>query len=131
MRRAASTSLRPHAWPMRMVEAIPNPKTNEVSRNITMLALDVAASALSPRKRPTQIALTVPFSDWRIELASVGRAKASRVLAIGPCVRSRPRDALLAIIRAVPALRGGVQPRRISRHDRRGLFRPLRAWRAR
>ena len=39
-----------------------------------MLALDVAASAPSPRKRPTQIALTVPFSDWRIDEASVGRA---------------------------------------------------------
>ena len=53
-----------------------------------MLALDVAASAPSPRKRPTQIALMVPFSDWRIEEASVGSAKASRVLADRPCVRS-------------------------------------------
>ena len=44
-----------------------------------MLALEVAASASSPRKRPTQMALTVPFSDWRIEQASVGSAKASRV----------------------------------------------------
>src|SRR5206468_13120130 len=72
---------------MRMVEAMPNPNTNAVSRNITMLALEVAASAPSPRRRPTQIALMVPFSDWRIELASVGSAKASRVLAIGPSVR--------------------------------------------
>ena len=32
-----------------------------------ILALDVAASASSPRKRPTQIALIEPFSDWRIE----------------------------------------------------------------
>ena len=72
---------------------MPKPNTKAVSRNMTMLALDVAASAPSPRKRPTQMALTVPFSDWRIELASVGRAKASRVLAIGPCVRSVVRMA--------------------------------------
>ena len=62
-----------------------------------MLALDVAASAFSPRKRPTQIAFTVPFSDWRIEEMSVGSAKASKVLAIGPCVRSRPPCGLLAM----------------------------------
>ena len=42
---------------------MPKPNTKAVSRNITMLALDVAASAPSPRKRPTQMALTVPFSD--------------------------------------------------------------------
>jgi hypothetical protein len=30
---------------------------------MTILALEVAASAFSPRKRPTQIALTVPFGD--------------------------------------------------------------------
>jgi hypothetical protein len=30
------------------------------------------------------MALMVPFSDWRIEEASVGSAKASKVLAIGP-----------------------------------------------
>jgi hypothetical protein len=35
-------------------------------------------------KRPTQIALTVPFSDWMIELASVGSANLSRVDEIGP-----------------------------------------------
>ena len=49
-----------------------------------MLALDVAASAPSPRKRPTQIALIVPFSDWRIEEASVGSANLSRVWPIAP-----------------------------------------------
>src|SRR5256885_14522781 len=94
-RRAPSTSFRPQAWPMRMVEAIPKPNTNEVSRNITMFELDVAASALSPRKRPTQIALIVPFSDWRIDDASVGSAKASRVGPMLPCVRS-PRGPLRA-----------------------------------
>ncbi len=30
---------------------------------MTMFAFDVAASALSPRKRPTQIEFTVPFRD--------------------------------------------------------------------
>ena len=97
-RRAPSTSLRPHAWPMRMVEAMPKPNTKAVSRNITMLALEVAASASSPMKRPTQIALMVPFSDWMIEDASVGSAKASRVLEIGPCVRS-PRPAFRSCVR--------------------------------
>ena len=64
-----------------------------------MLALDVAASAPSPRKRPTQIALIVPFSDWRIEEASVGSAKASRVLPIGPCGEvAAPRSALCCCV---------------------------------
>jgi len=49
---------------------------------MTRLALEVAASASSPRKRPTQIALTEPFSDWMIEETSVGMAKASRVLPV-------------------------------------------------
>src|SRR5438445_1729249 len=106
-RRAASTSLRPHACPIRIVEAIPKPNTKAVSRNITMLALDVAARAPSPRKRPTQIALIVPFSDWRIEEASVGRAKASRVFAIGPSVKlPRPRGPGRAgAVSAIPSFR--------------------------
>ena len=57
-----------------------------------MFAFEVAASASSPMKRPTQIALTVPLSDWMIEQASVGSANARSVLPIGPCVRS-PRAA--------------------------------------
>ena len=44
-----------------------------------MLAFDVAARAPSPMKRPTQIELIVPLSDWRIELARVGSANLSRV----------------------------------------------------
>src|SRR4051794_1998015 len=103
-RRAWSTSFRPHAWPMRMVEAMPKPNTNEVNRNITMLALEVAANAPSPRKRPTQIALTVPFSDWRIDEASVGNAKASSVLAIGPSVRF-PRPGLRVPASAIRSFR--------------------------
>src|SRR4051794_36819776 len=82
---------------MRMVEAIPKPNTKAIKRNMTILALDVAASASSPRKRPTQTALIDPFSDWRIEEPSVGKAKASKVGAIAPCVRSR---------RPVPGARG-------------------------
>src|SRR5436305_798593 len=93
-----------------MVEAIPKPNTKAVSRNITMLALDVAASAPSPRKRPTQMALIVPFSDWRIEDASVGRAKARRVLAIGPSVRL-PRPARRGAASAIYILRhAGLDP---------------------
>src|SRR4051812_5092434 len=74
---------------MRMVEAIPNPNTKAIRRNMTMLALEVAASASSPRKRPTQTALIDPFRDCRIEEPSVGKAKASKVGAIRPEVRSR------------------------------------------
>src|SRR6478672_8174002 len=69
---------------------MPKPKTKAISRNMVILALEVAASACSPRKRPTQIALIEPFSDWRIEEMSVGTAKASKALPIGPCVRSMP-----------------------------------------
>ena len=68
---------------------MPKPNTNAISRNMTRLALEVDASAFSPRKRPTQIALIEPFSDWMIEETSVGSAKASRVVPIGPMVRSR------------------------------------------
>src|SRR4051812_10189923 len=109
---------------MRMVEAIPKPNTKAVSRNITILALDVAASAPSPRKRPTQIALTVPFSDWRIDEASVGSAKASRVLPIAPSVRL-PRAPRLVPASAIHSpceqlaepLQGGTQPFGLSRLD--------------
>ncbi len=70
---------------------MPKPKTAPNIRNMMMLAFDVAASAASPRKCPTQIVLIDPFSDWRMLLPSVGRAKASRVPVIGPVVRSRWR----------------------------------------
>src|SRR5436305_15279627 len=93
-----------------MVEAIPKPNTKAVSRNMTMLALDVAASALSPRKRPTQMALIVPFSDWRIEDASVGSANASRVGPMLPWVRS-PRGPRLAPASAMLLLAEALQRR--------------------
>src|SRR3546814_11911838 len=57
-------------------------------RNMMMLALAVAASALLPRNCPTQIELTEPDNVWRMFDASVGSAKRIKVLVIGPCVRS-------------------------------------------
>ena len=66
-----------------------------------MLALEVAASAPSPRKRPTQMALMVPFSDWRIEEASVGSANLSSVEPMPPWVRS-PRAAF-AMLEGLPS----------------------------
>ena len=62
-RRAASTSRRPMLWPIRMVEAMPKPNTSANIRNMIVLALAVAATAPSPRKRPTQIVLIEPLSD--------------------------------------------------------------------
>ena len=68
----------PNAWPMRMVEAMPKPNTKAISRNMTMLALEVAASASSPRKRPTQIALidAVQRLEDRARRASAARRRA-------------------------------------------------------
>ena len=57
-----------------------------------VLALAVAATAPSPRKRPTQIVLIEPLSDCRMFDPSVGSANASSVLEIGPLVRSRWPD---------------------------------------
>ena len=54
-----------------------------------MLAFEVAASAFSPRKRPTHTALIDPLSDCRIFDASVGSAKRSSAEPMGPVVRSR------------------------------------------
>lgn len=87
-RRAVSMSRRPTAWPMTTVDAMPNPNTTEYMRNMMRLALAVAASACAPRKRPTQIALIDPLSDWRILDTRVGMAKSSSADAIGACVRS-------------------------------------------
>ena len=67
---------------------MPNPNVAANTRNITTLALAVAASALPPSIRPTQIALTVPFSDCSTLAISVGAQKRSSVPMIGPRVRS-------------------------------------------
>ena len=88
-RRIASTSRRPMCWPIRIVVAIPNPNTAATSRNMMILALVVAASALCPRNCPIQTALIEPLSDCRIDEPSVGSANSRRVRAIGPSVRLR------------------------------------------
>ena len=61
--RTNAMSRRPAAWPIRMAAAMLKPKTVENARNMIRLALVVAASARSPRKRPTQAALIDPFRD--------------------------------------------------------------------
>ena len=89
-RRAPSTSRRPQLCPTRIVAAMPKPNTIPNIRNMMILALLVAASASSPRKRPTQIVLIEPLSDCRTFDPSVGSANASSVGAMAPDVRSRP-----------------------------------------
>ena len=71
--------------------------SNANIRNMTRFALEVAASAPSPRKRPTHTALIEPLSDWRMLPPSVGSANRTSVRVIGPRVRSWR-----------PAARGGV-----------------------
>ena len=77
--RAAAMSRRPTACPIRMVEAMPKPKTKAVSRNMIRLPFVVAASAFSPRRRPTQTASIEPLADCSTDDPSVGSAKASSV----------------------------------------------------
>ena len=60
--RAPMMSRAPKYWPTRTVVAMPKPNTAANSRNMTTLALAVAASALLPISRPTQIELIEPFS---------------------------------------------------------------------
>ncbi len=60
-----------------------------MSINIKMLPFAVAASASSPKNRPTQTALIEPFNDCSADDPSVGKANRSIVLAIDPSVRSR------------------------------------------
>ena len=54
-----------------------------------MLPFAVAASASSPKNRPTQTALIDPFKDCSAEDPRVGKANSSMVLGIDPVVRSR------------------------------------------
>ena len=60
---------------MRIVAAIAMPKAAPISRNMTVLAFDVAVSAASPRKRPTQIEFTEPFRDCRMLANRMGSEK--------------------------------------------------------
>ena len=48
-RLAAGTSFAPMRWAMRIVAASATPKAAPISRNITVLAFEVAVSAASPR----------------------------------------------------------------------------------
>ena len=64
------------------------PNTEPIIRKKMVLALVVAVSAAAPSAWLTQIALPVPFSDCRILVPSTGREKVSRVMPIGPVVRS-------------------------------------------
>ena len=79
----------PMLWAIRMLVAMLMPNTAPISANITLLALAVAVRAASPRWPPTQMALTEPLSDCSTLPASMGRAKTSKVLAMGPLVKSR------------------------------------------
>src|SRR3954465_12520442 len=74
-----------------MLAAIETPNTAPSIRNRIWLALEVAVSAASPSWWLTQTALAEPLSDCRMLEPSTGRAKAIRVLPIGPVVRSGPR----------------------------------------
>src|SRR5690606_15877697 len=88
-RLAWAVSLVPIAWPTRMVAAMPTPNTAPIRKNMMLLAFAVAVSASSPRKRPTQIALTEPLSDCSTLPPRIGSANTNRVRPIGPWVRSR------------------------------------------
>jgi hypothetical protein len=54
--------LPPTYTPTRMLAAIDRPNTPPSNRKSSVFALDVAVSAASPRKRPTQNAFTDAFS---------------------------------------------------------------------
>src|SRR3546814_6069006 len=88
-RLACAVSFVPIACPTRMVAAMPTPNTAPIRKNMMLLAFAVAVSASSPRKRPTQIALTEPFSDCRTLPPRIGNANTNSVRPIGPRVRSR------------------------------------------
>ena len=103
-----------------------------------MLALDVAASASSPRKRPTQIALIEPLSDWRtFDAKRRQREGEQRRGLIGPRCRSRlparrpPRPRPSASPQPRQRRRQPLGFRGACRHGRRAPSRPPRAWRAR
>ena len=75
--------------PMRMVEASATPKAAPIRRNITWLALAVAVSAASPRKRPTHTEFTEAFSDCRMLANRIGSENLKSTAGIEPCVRER------------------------------------------
>src|SRR3546814_14150450 len=113
---------------MSTVAAMPKPKKAPNIRNMMMLALAVAASALLPRNCPTQIELTEPDNVCRMFDASVGSAKRIKVFVIGPSVRSirpPPREVWrggpgLTAGSAGLAIRVGVSVKEHSHHSRVG-----------
>ena len=88
-RLVSTMSLAPMYWPMRMVAAIATPKAAPISRNITVLAFEVAVSAASPRPRPTQMEFTEPFSDCSTLANRIGSAKRNSPTRIEPSVSER------------------------------------------
>jgi hypothetical protein len=82
----AGRLLAPMYWPMSMVAASARPNAVPMSRNITLLAFEVAASAASPRKRPTQTEFTEALSDCRMLVKRIGSANLNRPTRIDPSV---------------------------------------------
>ncbi len=96
-RRARGVSCAPIDWAMRMLAAMPMPNTEPIRKNMMLLALAAAVSAFSPRKRPTQTALTEPLSDWATLPPRIGNANSSRLRPMGPVVRSRPERCAMLV----------------------------------
>ena len=83
----------PMCCPMRIVAASATPNAAPISRNITTLAFEVAVSAASPRKRPTQMELTEPLSDCSTFASRIGSANLNSPMGIEPSVRVRGTQA--------------------------------------
>src|SRR5579859_1714351 len=86
---ASAMSFAPMHWPMRIVAAMAMPNAAPMSRNMTVLAFEVAVRAASPRKRPTQMEFTEPFRDCRMFANRMGKAKRIMPLLIEPSVSER------------------------------------------
>ena len=86
--RAPTMSRAPNLRPTSTVVAIPNPKTVPNAKNISVLALAVAASAFSPSSRPTHTVLIEPLMVWAMLAISAGIANTTSARRIGPLVRS-------------------------------------------
>ena len=65
--------------------------------NIKILPFAVAASASSPKNRPTQTALIEPFNDCNADDPRVGKENSSMILAIDPLVRSRLLSVVISV----------------------------------
>src|ERR1700744_4453510 len=65
---------------------MPRPKPTLIRKNMMLLALAAALSALGPISRPIQTALIEALSDWRMLEPRFGSENRNRVRAIGPSV---------------------------------------------